>query len=134
MDDYHVTPMDKYAKASITIPHKATLEIAFKDEPLRISKDTVSKLNEFVPNNEEEDNEQTSEISLDIASEVSSSEENEPESPNEEVIEKPSIVKEEKQETIKKEEDPLPDDIPDVDERGYKQISIFDDFFSDDDE
>ena len=142
VNDYHVTPMDKYAKSSLTIPHKASLEIAFKDAFERITKDMVSKM-EIIPESEKEEEENSendvgSQVSLEINEDSSSElaeetpeveEEMTEETPVEPKIEKP--VKEVKPEP---KEEPLPDDIPDVDERGYKQISIFDDFFGDDDE
>ncbi len=107
VDDYHVTPMDKYAKSSISLARNATLEIAFKDPFERITKDYVSKM-ENIPNNEEENSpENTMDIALDLD------------------------IKESKEKEV---DDSLPDDIPDTDDKGYKQISIFDDdFFGDED-
>ncbi len=113
VDDYHVTPLDKYAKSSITLPKKAMLEIAFKEGKDRIAKDTVSKM---IVSSLEEKNEESEPLEQEqslIPEETSKSVETEPKA---------------------RKEEPLPDDIPDTDEKGYKQISIFDDFFDDDEE
>ena len=111
VDDYHVTPLDKYAKGSLTLPRRSTLDIAFKEGNDRISKDEISKakvVEQPVTENETENNEVPSLDGI-----------------TEEVHEEIKVEK--------KEETPLPDDIPDTDnKKGYKQISIFDDFFDDD--
>ncbi len=43
VDDYHVTPLDKYAKAMLEMPKKLSLEIGFVEGDEYISKDIVSK-------------------------------------------------------------------------------------------
>ena len=84
VDDYHLTPMDYYAHASIQMPAKNRLELAFIDSNDYVKKDTVSHY---------------------VVSEDPIKKENEVVGPSSEEI------KEEKAE----------------EEKGYTQISIFDD-------
>lgn len=90
VDDYHLTPMDYYAHASIQIPAKSRLEIPFIEGSEYLDSKIVS----------------------DVPSELLSSGE---EVKTEEISQS---------ETVEKEEDLEKDDFP---EKGYTQISIFDD-------
>lgn len=57
IDDYHVTPIDKYAKSNVTLPRKSVLEVVYQTGEKRIEKDTVShyvKPAEKVEENSEE--------------------------------------------------------------------------------
>ncbi len=69
IDDYHVTPIDKYAKSNVTLPRKSVLEVVYQTGEKRIGKDTVSHYVKPVEKVEENSEEVLEDITPEIPNE-----------------------------------------------------------------
>ena len=154
VDDYHLTPMDKYAKRNISLKKNATIERIFlegddyisndiesfavieeEEEPLEENGEEVTLIeNEEVVSNEEMPEEVSEPIEEETIEEEVETEVEEPIEeplPEEEIVE--PILEDEShklEEKVQEDSDRLKDTLKKMEEeeeKGYEQISIFDD-------
>ncbi len=71
VDDYHVTPIDKYAKSNIPLVKKSTIEVVYQTGLDRIGKDTTSYFIKPIDNNESDNSENADNLLSEDTKEIS---------------------------------------------------------------